>query len=154
MTEASFAALKRLMRSRRSVRGFRPDPVPRAVLERVFTLAGQAPSNCNVQPWVVHVVSGASAERVRTALHDHVAGGAAVNPDFPLTGAYPGVHRTRQIDAAKALFTATGVARDDAAARAALFLRNFRFFDAPHVAFFFLPEWAGMRMPPIPPMRR
>ncbi|WP_454885170.1 nitroreductase family protein [Sphingomonas oryzagri] len=42
--------LDALLHARRSVRGFRPDPVPDAVLERVFAMAQQAPSNCNVQP--------------------------------------------------------------------------------------------------------
>lgn len=134
-----------LMRARHSVRGFRPDPVPPALLAQIFATAQQAPSNCNVQPWVVHVVSGDSAARLRTALHDRAASGAAPAPDFPLTGAYPGDYRGRQIDAAKALFAATGVARDDTPARVASYLRNFRFFDAPHAAFVFLPDWAGMR---------
>ncbi len=135
----------RIMRERRSIRGFLPDEVPAPLLRRVFDTAQQAPSNCNVQPWVVHVVSGAAALRIRTALHDHAASGAPVSPDFPLTGGYPGDYRTRQIDAAKALFAATGVPRDDKDARTRSFLRNFRFFDAPHAAFIFLPEWAGMR---------
>lgn len=134
-----------LLRARRSVRGFRPDPVPADILHRIFTMAGQAPSNCNVQPWVVHVVSGAAAERVRTALHDRARGGAALSPDYPLTGTYPGHYRTRQVEAAKALFAATGVARDDLPARTDSFLRNFRFFDAPHAAFILMPDWAGIR---------
>lgn len=134
-----------LLHERRSVRGFRPDPVPDAVLDRVFAMAQQAPSNCNVQPWVVHVVSGAAAERMRRALLDAVLAGGATTPDFPLTGAYPGVYRERQIGAAKALFVATGVAREDVEARRESYLRNFRFFDAPHAAFILLPPWAGYR---------
>lgn len=137
--------LDELLRDRRSIRGFRPDPVPVAVLERVFGMASQAPSNCNVQPWVVHVVSGGSAERVRGSLHARAASDAEPTPDFPLTGAYPGAYRERQVDAAKALFAATGVAREDIAARRDSFLRNFRFFDAPHAAFIFMPRWAGIR---------
>ncbi|MET0369860.1 MAG: nitroreductase [Sphingobium sp.] len=140
-----FETLDELMRERRSVRGFLPALVPADVLQSVFATAQLAPSNCNVQPWVVHVVSGASAEAMRTALHDRARSGAAVAPDFPLTGGYPGEYRTRQIDAAKALFAATGVAREDVAARTQSFLRNFRFFDAPHAAFLFVPRWAGMR---------
>lgn len=137
--------LDELLRERRSVRGFHPDAVPMETLERVFEMAQLAPSNCNVQPWVVHVVSGDTAERVRTELHAVAASDAEVSPDFPLTGAYPGAYRERQIGAAKALFAATGVQRDDIPARRASFLRNFRFFDAPHAAFIFLPRWAGMR---------
>lgn len=139
------ATLDRLMGQRRSVRGFRADPVPRPVLERVFTVAQQAPSNCNVQPWVVHVVSGEAAERMRAALHTAAETGQPLTPDFPLTGSYPGSYRERQISAAKALFAATGVARDDAQARRESYLRNFRFFDAPHAAFLLLPDWAGYR---------
>jgi nitroreductase len=134
-----------LMRERRSIRGFLDRPVPDDLMQRVFATAQLAPSNCNVQPWVVHVVSGDAATRMRDALHAVAASGASMTPDFPLTGGYPGAYRTRQIDAAKALFQATGVARDDVAARTASFLRNFRFFDAPHAAFLFLPEWGGMR---------
>lgn len=139
------AALDRLMGERRSIRGFRPDPVPRPILERVFTIAQRAPSNCNVQPWVVHVVSGDAAERMRAALHTAAATEQPITPDFPLTGSYPGFYRDRQISAAKALFAATGVARDDAPARRESYLRNFRFFDAPHAAFLLLPDWAGYR---------
>ncbi len=137
--------LDSLLQTRRSVRGFRPDPVPQDVLRRIFTMATHAPSNCNVQPWVVHVVSGATAGHVRETLHDHARDGAALTPDYPLTGAYPGTYRTRQVDAAKALFAATGIQRDDVAARTASFLRNFRFFDAPHAAFILMPDWAGIR---------
>ncbi len=137
--------LERILQERRSVRGFLPDPVDPAFLNRVFTMAQQAPSNCNVQPWVVHVVSGVAADRMRDILHDAASAQTEPSPDFPLTGAYPGHYRARQIDAAKALFAATGVARDDVEARKESFLRNFRFFDAPHAAFLFLPNWAGIR---------
>lgn len=137
--------LEELLRRRRSVRGFQPDPVPPALIERVFRLAQLTPSNCNVQPWVVHVASGDAAERLRTRLHDAVAGGADATPDFPLSDAYAGDYRLRQVEAAKALFAATGVARDDLPGRTTSFLRNFRFFDAPHAAFLFLPSWAGYR---------
>ncbi len=45
--------------SRRSVRGFRPDPVPEATIRELIALAGRAPSGSNIQPWKVHVVTGA-----------------------------------------------------------------------------------------------
>lgn len=137
--------LEALLRERRSVRGFKPDPVRAALLEHVLDMAQLAPSNCNVQPWTAHVVSGEAAERMRTVLHDAAKTGTKMTPDFPLTGAYPGHYRGRQIDAAKSLFAATNVARDDVPARTESFLRNFRFFDAPHAMFLFIPAWAGMR---------
>ena len=39
------------LRSRRSVRRFKPDPIPDAVIERILTTATYAPSAHNRQPW-------------------------------------------------------------------------------------------------------
>jgi nitroreductase len=36
---------------RRSTRGFRPEPVPRRVIEEILELATRAPSSMNTQPW-------------------------------------------------------------------------------------------------------
>lgn len=144
-TQNAAAMLDTVMRERRSVRGFLPEPIPQDELERIFTTAQQSPSNCNVQPWVVHVLSGDAAEAMREALHEKARTGTPQQPDFPLTENYPGQYRQRRIDAAIALFSVTGVARDDKEAREASFLRNFRFFDAPHAAFIFIPDWCGMR---------
>ncbi|HEX5503309.1 MAG TPA: TIGR03668 family PPOX class F420-dependent oxidoreductase [Thermomicrobiales bacterium] len=46
-----------LVRARRSVRHFRPDPVPRAVVERLIAAAGWAPSPHGRQPWRFAVVT-------------------------------------------------------------------------------------------------
>ncbi len=51
------SAFSEIARARRSVRGFLAEPIPRDVLNEIFELAQTAPSNCNVQPWAVHVAS-------------------------------------------------------------------------------------------------
>lgn len=130
--------------ARRSVRAFRAEPVPRALLEHVLALAGRAPSNCNTQPWLTVVVSGAACERLRERLETDFGAGR-VSMDFPFAGHYAGVYRERQQDAAERLYSAMGIAREDKAARGAALMRNFCFFGAPHVAFLFLPEWGGVR---------
>ena len=130
--------------ARRSVRAFRKDPVPRAVLEHIFGLANLAPSNCNTQPWYTVVASGATLERLRVQFPADFATGKATM-DFPYLGKYDGVFKDRQYDAANRLYTAMNIARDDKAARGMAFMRNFTFFDAPHVAFLFMPEWCGIR---------
>ncbi len=56
--------------SRRSVRGYLPDPVPAGTLEQVFEIAQQAPSNCNTQPWKVYVASGEVKDRLREKISD------------------------------------------------------------------------------------
>ena len=144
MDPASAATLESLLRARRSVRGFSPDTVPQPLILRALGTAQQAPSNCNAQPWLVHVVSGEVIARMRTMLLD-AASSSTVSPDFPPTREYAGVYRERRIDSAKALFAATGVTRGDDDARRRSLLRNFNFFDAPHAAFIFMPSWCGVR---------
>jgi len=51
------------LRSRRSVRTFRAEPVPREVLERVMEGAITAPSNTNRQPWKFAVVCAAAMRK-------------------------------------------------------------------------------------------
>ena len=55
--------------TRRSVRRFLPDPVDRAVLERVLEKGQRAPSGGNVQPWNALVLTGEPLQR----LFAHVA---------------------------------------------------------------------------------
>ena len=40
-----------VLKARRSIRGFKPDPIPEAVLARVLEAVRIAPSACNLQPW-------------------------------------------------------------------------------------------------------
>lgn len=133
-----------LVRSRRSVRGYLPDPVPQAVIDQALETALRAPSNCNVQPWAVHLVSGPRLRALGAALAE-AAGTASPSPDVPMDTAYRGEFRTRQVASAVALYSAMGITREDSAGRAAAFLRNLDAFGAPHAAFVFLPPGFGTR---------
>jgi len=140
MPERPSMSVDEAIRRRRSVRGFLPCEVPDAILREVFALAQWAPSNCNVQPWVPHVVSGDLLGHVRDAL---VAAGMRdepIKPDWPADGKFTGVYRERQVGAAQALYGAMGVARSDTVGRKLAYVRNHAFFDAPHAVFIFMPE--------------
>jgi nitroreductase len=125
---------------RRSVRGFLPQEVPQATLEEIFDLAQRAPSNCNVQPWVPHVVSGQTLARMRAALVDAGRRELPIQPDWPADGKFDGIYRARQVDAAVQLYGAMGVARSDLVGRRAAYVRNLDFFGAPHAVFIFMPH--------------
>ena len=129
---------------RRSMRDFKSDPVPREIIESVFGTAQRAPSNCNTQPWFVHVVTGETLEQLRQDLPAKFAAGE-IALDFPYDGQYEGVYKERQYASASALYDSLGIARDQKAERNAWFMRNFSFFDAPAVAFFTLPTGFGLR---------
>ncbi len=55
-------------RSRRSIRAYRPDPVPAQTLREIVELGRHAPSGSNIQPWHVHVLTGATLQRVGQAI--------------------------------------------------------------------------------------
>ena len=55
------------------------------------------------------------------------------------------MYKERQYGSAQALYDAVGIERKDKVRRQEQFMRNFSFFDAPHVAFLFLPEPFGLR---------
>lgn len=133
-----------VVRARRSLRAFLPKPVDQQVLDTIFTVAQRAPSNCNTQPWVVHVASGETLEKLRSEMSDRFMSGD-ISMDFPYDGSYDGVYKERQYGAALALYDSVDIAREDKTRRHEQFMRNFIFFDAPHVAFLFLPGPFGLR---------
>ena len=133
-----------IVTARRSVRAFTDQAVPQDTLAKIFTLAQQTPSNCNTQPWVTHVVSGEKLEALRELLPTHTLQGK-MSFDYPYNGSYQGVYKERQQDAARQLYGAVGLSREDKAGRQRVFMENYRFFGAPHVAFLFLPEEFGLR---------
>ena len=55
------------VKARRSIRGFKPDPVPEELLREILDIARHAPSNCNTQPWHITVVSGEARNKLEDA---------------------------------------------------------------------------------------
>jgi len=120
-----------LARTRRSVRGYKNDPIPRRLIEEIIDLAKAAPSSMNTQPWHVHVLTGEPLERVRRRNTETMLAGAKPNREILTHGEYEGVHRARQVAIAIKLFGAMGIARDDKPMRQDWVMRGFRQFDAP-----------------------
>ncbi|MFC1992153.1 nitroreductase [Chloroflexota bacterium] len=56
------------IRERRSVRAFKPDPVPGEVIEQILNLTINAPSANNLQPWEFIVVTGEEKDRLSRSL--------------------------------------------------------------------------------------
>lgn len=120
------------IRSRKSIRGFKPDPVPRTVLEEVLQIACRAPSTMNTQPWEFVVVSGPVLKQIVRENVKMLRGGVMIQPEHVITG-WPNrsVYRERQVEVARRIFRLMGIPREDKEKRAAWMERGFRFFDAP-----------------------
>jgi nitroreductase len=120
-----------VVQGRRSIRGYKPDPVPRAVIREVLELAMRAPSSLNTQPWNFYVVAGETLDRIRAGNTENNLAGVPSSREFRSHGEYAGAHRERQIEIAKQLFAAMGIERDNKEKRMDWVMRGFRQFDAP-----------------------
>ncbi|MFZ5739265.1 MAG: nitroreductase [Pseudomonadota bacterium] len=120
-----------VVRGRRSIRGYKPDPVPRELIEEILELAMRAPSSMNSQPWNFTVLTGEPLDRIRAGNTERNLAGVPHSREFRTGQPFAGPHRERQVTVAKQLFSAMGIARDDQAKRQDWVLRGFRQFDAP-----------------------
>jgi nitroreductase len=116
---------------RRSIRGYKPDPVPKALIQEIIGLAIRAPSSMNTQPWNFYVITGEPLNRIRAGNTERMVAGVPQSREFRTGQAFAGQHRDRQVGVAKQLFSAMGIARDDKDMRQDWVLRGFRQFDAP-----------------------
>jgi nitroreductase len=125
------AAYDAVVVGRRSIRGYKPEPVPRALIEEVLSVAMRAPSSMNTQPWHFTVLTGEPLDRIRQGNTERNLAGIPHSREFRTGHAFEGVHRDRQVGVAKQLFAAMGIAREDKEGRLDWVLRGFRQFDAP-----------------------
>lgn len=149
--------LSQLLRSRRSIRDFRPDPVDPALLQAILDDARQAPSWSNTQPYRIAIATG--------TLRDHLAAELCTrydlaqqaqragwlgrlrllltrkglpDGDFRALFDYPADLQPRRRETGFGLYQLLGIDRKDHAARAAQMRRNFEFFGAPVAIFLFV----------------
>ncbi|GGN65316.1 oxidoreductase [Actinoplanes lobatus] len=133
------------VRSRRSVRAFSDEPVPRDVLVRVLAAAARAPSSGNLQPWHLYVLTGEPlAELKRRATARARAGDPGDEQDYPM---YPAdmvaPYRDRFAAAAAQRYEALGVDRDDPDRPMRIAALNTAAFGAPVVLFCYLDRTMG-----------
>lgn len=120
-------------RTRRSIRAYTPATVPRDTLRAIVELARHAPSGSNIQPWQVHVLTGATLARVGGAIRQAFLSDAPGHVrDYayytdPVTEPY--LARRRQCG--WGLYGALGIARGDHEKSKAYRAQNYVFFGAP-----------------------
>ncbi|NGX95638.1 MAG: nitroreductase [Candidatus Afipia apatlaquensis] len=126
--------VEKLLAARYSCRAFKPDPVPRATIERVLAAAQKTASWCNSQPWQVAIFSGDAVKAFGEAMYKAASERAPPVTDFDFPREYRGVYMDRRRESGFQLYNALGIQRGDKAAYNKQMLENFRFFGAPHVA--------------------
>jgi nitroreductase len=141
---APIDVLETLLAARHSCRAFRPEPVPRATIERILTAAQKTASWCNSQPWQITITSGEATRKFRDALYPVAASGAPLAGDFEFPREYRGVYLDRRRESGFQLYNTLGIARGDKAGYTKQALENFNFFGAPHAAIITTDEALGV----------
>lgn len=121
------------IKTRKSIRAYKTDPVPAAILREILEMAVHAPSADNSQPWEIVVITGKVLKAVAEANEEALNAGRPPAPDVSHKP-YEGIYRARQVEVGKKIFKLMEIPREDKEKRKAWMLRGFRFFDAP-VAF-------------------
>lgn len=146
-------SVSKAISSRASVRAFLDTPIPKPIVEEIITKAARAPSGGNVQPWQVHVLSGAALDDFRAIIkarlekNDFDAAEYKVYPDSLWEP-----HKSYRFKVGADMYSILGIGRDDGLGRLKQFHDNYKFFGAPVALFFSLerrfnsPQWSDMGM--------
>jgi nitroreductase len=133
-----------------SVRAFKSDPVPRALVAEIIERAARAPSGGNLQPWRVYALTGEPLAAFKAKVAANPMGEPMEYDVYPPNLWEP--FRTRRFENGEQLYASVDVPREDKAARLRWFARNAEFFGAPVGLFFCLdrklgpPQWADLGM--------
>jgi nitroreductase len=131
------------LRTRRSVRAFLPTPVPRGEVEELLQLASRSASGSNIQPWKVHVFSGALKQRITRSILDAIDGGTREQHRrewnyYPVNWREPYLGRRRKIG--WDMYGLLGIPKGDFEATERQRRQNYEFFGAPVGMMFTLEE--------------
>lgn len=125
--------LEEAVLSRRSIRAFRPDPVPSAVLLELLDMARWAPSAANTQPWEFTVVGGEPLQVLRSRLRAAAAADPVGKPEMTWPANLPERFKARRLEIGNATMQALGITAEDKRKKDAWFLAGVGFFDAPQI---------------------
>lgn len=134
------------IKTRRSIRAFRPDPITKDLMQKIAQAASNSPSFINTQPWEMVVVSGKKKDELSEILLKQAKANAPANPDIPAPTSFPPQMEERSREYGAGRLNTLGIERSDEEGREKLKLLNFEFYGAPCVVFIFmegsLGEWS------------
>jgi nitroreductase len=134
------------IKTRMSIRKFKPDHVPRDMLLKIIDTAKWSPSYKNSQPWDVVIISGRRKDELSELLVDILENKTPPSPDLPEPGSWPPEIEARISALMKKRSEETGKDLNSPEVKKKSKIANFRFYGAPHGIFIYqdsmLPEWS------------
>ena len=125
------------IKTRMSIRKFKPNPVPLEILKNVINTAKWSPSYKNTQPWEVIIISGKKKEELSKTLVELLERNTKPSPDIPEPLSWPPAIEARITALMKKRSELTGVDMFSLEALRRAKLANFQFYGAPHGIFLF-----------------
>ena len=125
------------IKTRRSIRKFKPESVSKDVLMDVINNAKWSPSYKNTQPWEAVILSGAKKEALSKLLTGLIEEGKKPCPDIPEPESWPETESGRIADLLKKRSEATGINLTDPGIIKKSKIANFNFYGAPHAIYLF-----------------
>ncbi len=123
--------------SRKSIRAFRPEPLPRELLQEIFDIARWSPSYKNTQPWEVVVLSGEKKAALSREVQRLFQDGAPPTPDLDEPQTWPPAEAARIAQLYQSRAQATGIDLADPKVIKKAKMANFAFYGAPHAVYLF-----------------
>jgi nitroreductase len=125
------------IKTRMSIRKFKPDPVPLEILKKIIEIAKWSPSYRNTQPWEVVIVSGKKKEDLSNVLLELLEKNTKPSPDIPEPKSWPSALDVRITALLKKRSELTGIDMFSLEALKKAKIANFQFYGAPHGIFLF-----------------
>ena len=125
--------VEQALRNRKSCRAFLDRPVDAEIIRSIIAGAARAPSNGNLQPWQVYVLTGNALASLKQAARQHIDDQAPMpTPEYQV---YPkplkDVYDQRRQAIGEDLYRVLGIPREDKQKRRGQFAKNAQMFNAP-----------------------
>ena len=125
--------VERALRHRKSCRAFLDRPVDSTLLRTIIEQSSRAPSNGNLQPWQIFVLTGGALASLKATTREAIAQNQPMStPEYAV---YPKPLKTefdaRRFAIGEDIYRVLGITREDKAGRRAQFAKNALMFNAP-----------------------
>ena len=118
------------VKGRRSIRMFKPEPVPREIISGMLEEARWSPSWGNTQPWELYVVTGEALERFKRVNSQKCLDGEPHTSEITMPEVWPEILKKRYVGVGKSVLTSLSITREDVDARNQYYGDMFNLFGA------------------------
>lgn len=136
------SSFEKTLLNRRSIRAYEDKPVSSEQIRNLLTLAGNAPSAGNTQPWEVIVAQGEPLTRIKDENERLFMSGEPLHAEVTnnynvtnITEAWPPTLARRYQYRGRKILESQNIARNDKEARHQYYNQMYRYFEAPTVFF-------------------